>query len=203
MQLRLTGYSCSAPLFASQKCGARAKATFSLRENVSYTLTLYEKSEQIFLNKGVIMKNKIHGLISLLVLIIAYGIGAYTILIQSYILGILYIISIFFMFLIVMYSYCRKCICQNNCSHIIPGLISKALFKNSSDKKYTILNYIGGFLPLVILIVLPQYYLIKIKYNNIPVLLIIFWVIVIFALLDIYFFICKKCDNTNCPNIYH
>ena len=138
------------------------------------------------------MKNKIHGLISVLFFFVSTIIGTVAIMRFSLLFAIFYIIISLFSFMIVLYSYCSKCVSRNDCGHVIPGLITKILPKRK-DGKYTTLDVFGIIFFMLVIIVLPQYWLIK----TIP-LLITFWALLIICGIEISLFVCKKCNNINC-----
>ena len=96
-------------------------------------------------------------------------------------------------FLIVIYSYCTKCKChEKNCAHLIVGPIAKFMPKREMNK-YTIMDYIGVFIPILLIILIPQYWLFKSI-----ILLFLFWILLIVAFIEIIGFVCKTCGNDNC-----
>lgn len=139
------------------------------------------------------MKEKIHGIISLFLFsgtaVISFiGINKF-----STKFAIEYLLIVIISFLIIIYSYCTKCKCHEyNCLHIIPGFIVKILPKRKTGK-YLFWDYIGVIIPMVLIIFIPQYWLIK---NMI--LFLIFWTLLIIALVEIINIVCKACINDNC-----
>ena len=139
------------------------------------------------------MKTKIHGIISLILftgtLIINFiGIQKY-----STIIALSYLLIVILSFLVIIYSYCTKCKChENNCAHLIVGPITKFLPKRQM-KEYTLLDYIGVFIPISLIFFIPQYWLFRDK-----ILFFLFWFLSIIALIEIIGFVCKTCENDNC-----
>ena len=139
------------------------------------------------------MKIKIHGIISLLLFAGALLISFYAIQKYSIIMALSYLLIVIISSLIIIYSYCAKCKChEKNCAHLIVGPIAKLLPKRKMGK-YTLLDYIGVFIPILLIFFLPQYWLFMDK-----VLLILFWILSIIAVIEIIGFVCKSCENDNC-----
>ena len=143
--------------------------------------------------QGIKMKINFWGIKSISFIIIALLIGAYSIIINNLLFGVIYLMLIPASFLLISYSYCTKCPCRlSNCGHYILGQLTR-LFSARKDAKYNFFDYMGMVLPFLFLIVLPQYYLLK----NI-IMLIIFWILFFVAAVEILFFVCKSCDNYKC-----
>ena len=139
------------------------------------------------------MKSKIHGIISIILFSGTFILSFISIQIYSTIIAILYLLIVLISFLIVIYSYCTKCKChENNCAHLIIGPISKYMPKRKMDK-YTLMDYIGVFMPISLIMFIPQYWLFKNK-----ILFFIFWILSIIAFTEIICFVCKTCENVNC-----
>ncbi len=139
------------------------------------------------------MKEKIHGIISLFIFSGTTILSYISINKFSTTFALLYLLIVNFSFFIIVYSYCTKCKChKNNCMHIIPGLITKILPKRKTGK-YLLRDYAGVFIPFVLIISIPQYWLIK---NML--LFILYWLLFIIAIVEINRIICKKCENYYC-----
>lgn len=138
------------------------------------------------------MKHKKHGIISIVIVFLAFVIGITAIFLERPDLAFLYILIILAGFLIIMYSYCTKCEGRFNCGHVIIGKIAQWLpvRKNGS---YTKLDYIGVILPFLIVLVFPQIWLWKIKW-----MFFAFWILLIIAVLEINKYVCTKCVNVKC-----
>ena len=138
--------------------------------------------------------NRLHGVFSLLLVVVSVLIGIYAIINDSVIFGFFYIAAVVLSIPVVLYSYCSKCNCRlDSCVHVIPGKLTKFL-PDRQDKGYNIFDYMGVSLPLGIIILFPQLGLWKNK-----VLFFSFWVLLIIALFEIFLFVCKGCANDKCP----
>lgn len=120
-------------------------------------------------------------------------IGFYTLCINAINLAYLYTALLVLAAILIPYTYCTKCPCRKtNCAHVLPGLITRFM-PNRELETYTIFDWAIVGILTGLLIILPQYWLIK----NI-FLFSIFWILLIIAFLQIRLFICKVCDNKKC-----
>ncbi len=109
-------------------------------------------------------------------------------------MGLLYIVIISISPVIVVYSFCSKCICRlDSCGHIFPGKLSK-LLPSRKQNNYTMLDILGAAISLTVLIIFPQFWIWENK-----IFLIIFWVLIFIALVEIRLFVCRNCNNEKCP----
>lgn len=139
------------------------------------------------------MKEKIHGLISLLLFSGTMIISFISINESSTKTALTYLLIAVISFLIIVYSYCAKCRChENNCMHIIPGYAVKILPKRKIGK-YLFWDYTGLIVSILLIISIPQYWLVK----N-PLLFILYLLLFIIAITEILSCICKACNNDNC-----
>jgi membrane protein YdbS with pleckstrin-like domain len=135
-----------------------------------------------------------HGILSLLMLLMAIVIGALSVFKSSVVLTVAYLGASMILFMVVIYSYCSKCPCRlHSCAHILPGKLTTFL-PSRKVGQYTALDFLGVTIPLVIIFAFPQLWLIKNLF-----LLIVFWALVIVALVEIRFSVCKGCGNNYCP----
>ncbi len=140
------------------------------------------------------MTRKQHGVLSLIWLIIAIGIGAFSIFQSSAPLTITYLGANAVLFMVVVYSYCSKCPCRlHSCGHIMPGKLT-ILLPGRKEEKYNLLDFLGVTIPLLIIIIFPQFWLVKHS-----LFLVFFWVLIIITLIEIRLSVCKECDNNYCP----
>lgn len=139
-------------------------------------------------------KNKIHGVISLLLLAAAIGAALLITFNISKSAGLIYsAITITGSFAII-YSFCTKCPCKNkNCGHVFPGMLTK-LLPDRNPGKYTKLEVGIVVLSLTAIIVFPQYFLWS---NNSA--LFIFWTLIIIGVIEIRTYVCNACGNQYCP----
>jgi membrane-bound metal-dependent hydrolase YbcI (DUF457 family) len=141
------------------------------------------------------MNRQIHGILSLLIMFAAVLTATLAIIRSSSVIwAALYVVGILLSSLIIVYSFCTKCPCRNTgCGHVIPGILTR-LFPPRPEGLYTFMDLAGVAIPLVFLIVFPQYWLL----SN-PPLFILFAVLCLIAAADIQFFVCKGCTNRFCP----
>jgi hypothetical protein len=140
------------------------------------------------------MNRQIHGILSLLILAAAVITATVAILQTSVIWALLYIIGIFLSCLVVVYSFCTKCPCRNtSCGHVIPGKLTR-FFPPRQEGPYTFGDRTGVVVPVVFMIVFPQYWLL-----SQPTYFYLFAGLCLVAAADIQFFVCKGCSNRNCP----
>ena len=140
------------------------------------------------------MNDKFHGVFSLILIFFSIVIGLLFIMNKSLPMGLLYIAIIFISPMIVVYSFCSKCICRlDSCGHIFPGKLSK-LLPSRKQNNYTMLDILGAAVSLTVLIIFPQFWLWENK-----IFLIIFWLLLFIALVEIMLFVCRNCNNEKCP----
>lgn len=140
------------------------------------------------------MNPQIHGILSLVV-ITAAVITAFLGIVQSSLFwAVLYLAGILLSSLIIVYSFCTKCPCRDtSCGHVIPGKLTR-FFPRRREGPYTLADMVGVVVPVVFIVVFPQYWLL----SNIGyfILFVVFWIL---AAVDIQFFVCRVCTNTYCP----
>jgi len=137
-------------------------------------------------------KYNIHGIISIVLFLISFGIGVVSVSLQTLILGIFYLLLIVLAFIVTAIFYCSKCLCRDHCNHIFIGKIS-ILFSKKKAISYNVFDIILGITPMIAAIVFPQFWLIQ----N-PIMFVSFWCFLIIAGLEVYFYVCNKCRNFNC-----
>lgn len=137
---------------------------------------------------------KQHGVLSLILVFLAIAVGTISIAGSSKYYALIYIIISLISFLIVVFSFCAKCPCrQKECGHVLPGKLTKIL-PERVKAPYNTRDYCGVLIPLLLIIAIPQFWLV-----NRLLLLVVFWVLMIIALLDIGLKVCKGCGNKDCP----
>lgn len=138
-------------------------------------------------------KYNIHGIISISLIFISFGIGVVSIAPYSILLSIVALLIIVLAIFTVSIVYCSKCNCRDYCNHYIFGKISVLVSKKNLKQYNSIDMLLGVVLPLGIAIAFPQYWLFK---NSI--LLICYWAIIAIAGLEVMFFVCPRCKNDKC-----
>ena len=126
------------------------------------------------------MFNKIHSYIFLISLLSYLCIGFYTIIIQSFIAGIIYLIILVIDSFIMAYFCCTKCrFNKAPCRHIIPGILTRYLPKPKQKEFKIYKTQLSLYLTTAIIIIIPQYWLWNFKY-----LFVIFWILVIINIIE-------------------
>lgn len=143
--------------------------------------------------KGVLMTKRFHGLLSSILLDVPIVLAIVYLWLQSFIAGLIYAVGCFIAMLVMIYSYCAKCVCSTaSCGHIFPKYVTKFLPKRKAGK-YLFRDYLGLFVSFGFIVIYPQFWI----YSDI-LLLIAFWMPILLSALEIYFFLCKNCENINC-----
>jgi len=138
------------------------------------------------------MKNLPHGIISLTLAGIAIFLGIVAVFADNIFFGVIYLAVNILGFLIIVYSYCTKCAGRKKCGHVILGKITKFL-PSREQSNYTLFDYAGVVVPFLFIVVFPQFYLIKHIW-----MLIVFWVLMLIAVLEINKYVCTACVNSKC-----
>jgi hypothetical protein len=140
------------------------------------------------------MNRQMHGILSL-VLIAAAALVALSAIVQSSVFfAVLYLVGILLSALVIMFSFCTKCPCRTTgCGHVLPGILMR-YFPPRPEGPYTLADKLGVVVPLVFLIVFPQYWLLA---NT--GYFVIFAVLCLIAAAEIQFCVCRGCTNCNCP----
>jgi hypothetical protein len=137
--------------------------------------------------------NKIIGIGTLVLAIIAIVIGLTVILNESTIMGIVYGIILLIGGPVIIFSYCAKCPARKSgCAHYFPGLLT-GLFKERKESPYNLPDYLGVIISIFLILLFPQPWLMQ-SVN----LLIIFWLLMAVDFVLINVKICKTCSNNYC-----
>jgi len=134
-----------------------------------------------------------HGIISLILVIIAFILGIVFTTIQNIWLGLILIASLVFFFIFVPKHVCSKCPMRGQCGHVVMGKISIQLSSYCPDK-FNLKDLLILLTTAVPLVVVPQFFL----YSK-PLFIIIFWMLMIISIVDILLFVCPNCSNIKCP----
>ena len=135
----------------------------------------------------------IYGIISLLLMLDAIAVALVSIGQQSMLMAGVYLFLFVLAIIIIAITYCTKCICRGNCNHLIIGWLSMKLSEQRLGKYSTNDLIFGVVLPFLPVVIIPQFYL----YQNI-FYLILFWLLIGIAALEINFYVCKGCKNIKC-----
>ncbi|NNG02038.1 MAG: hypothetical protein HKM93_21820 [Desulfobacteraceae bacterium] len=140
------------------------------------------------------MRDKVHGVMSLGLIISGLCIAVAYISLHSIAAAALYLGIILISAVIILYAYCSKCpIRFTGCRHVFPGRVS-GLLPPRTIKPYGALDYIGVAVPVTVLMAIPQYWLIR----SAPAL-ILFWTLIMLGAVDIVLYVCPACGNEHCP----
>ena len=140
------------------------------------------------------MKNRCHGVFSLILFGAAAGMALVVLWMKSPAAGLIYAVLATLSVGVILYAYCAKCdIRDDACRHVIPGKITSMLPVRKPGR-YTFFDYCGVVLPMVFILGFPQWWL-----RDHTNLWIIFWLLVVLGLVEILIFVCRGCGNRHCP----
>jgi hypothetical protein len=139
------------------------------------------------------MQTNTHGLISLFLIFMAIAVALGAVFPKSLALGALYLVIVAVCFANILISYCAKCPCRDkDCSHVIPGKLTKYLPKRK-EGPYSFADILSTLLSIGAILVIPHLWLV---YNIFS--LVLFWVLIVVAALEIIFLVCPDCSNAYC-----
>ncbi len=133
------------------------------------------------------------GVLALLTAGLACVIGLIVISNKSQTGAMLYLGIIIVSPFLILRFFCTKCPCTGNCAHVIPGILTKKLFKNR-EGPYTSLDISIFGITVLALFGFPQIWLIE----NVT-FLVIFWILLAITGISVIVVLCKQCDNVFCP----
>jgi len=135
---------------------------------------------------------RFHGITSLILVLLACGLGLVAILLDSWGWGLIYLGVMAGAPIVVVRTYCAKCACKEHCAHVWPGKIARSFAKDPGP--YPVAEIMSVVVALAALIGLPQFWL-----WQRAILLVPFWAFTGIALTQIRLAICPACHNTFCP----
>ena len=139
-------------------------------------------------------KNRFHGLFSLALLDIATVLALYVISKASMVMAASYFLISVACFGLIVYFFCGKCLSRQNCGHVFFGPLTKKL-PSREQSQYSFTDYFMTVFALLVFFTIPQFWLWEsISFG------IIYWILVVFSLIEVQFFVCKTCHNSRCPN---
>jgi len=142
--------------------------------------------------KVCMLATQIHGILSIVLIATGCGIGILAISQESIFLAAAYCLVAVLALGAILLAFCAKCTCKEHCGHVIPGKLARHIHRPAGPYTTTELAIVAA--SFLLIIGLPQLFL-----WNQSLLLIGFWVLVAFALLEIRLTICTRCENRNCP----
>lgn len=137
-------------------------------------------------------KTQMYGVSSLILGVICVALNTAAMFFWWWPLGVVYVSSAFLAVFSIIYGYCSKCPCQDECGHLFPGKLARAFKRVPAP--YTWLEIATLIVAMIILFVVPQYWLWKFR-----LLFIAFWGCAIIAGLQIRTQLCATCQNEFCP----
>lgn len=136
---------------------------------------------------------KVHGVVSLCLILAALGVGAFAMFEMSVTQGLFYVALLCMGGVAILYAYCSKCACRmENCGHIIPGFLTRFLPERKPGP-YSKLDTLIVAVALGVLLILPLYWV-----WSAPLKLAAFLALLLLGLVEIRFFVCAKCENNAC-----
>ena len=139
------------------------------------------------------MKPRLHGVFSLPLFGAAIAVALITLWQKSPWTGFLYLSICALSSCGILFAYCAKCkVRLANCSHVFPGKLTRVLPRRKQGP-YTIGDVAGTVLFLGLILLFPQYWLLKHV-----AFLILFWAFVAAAVAEILVFVCPRCENRQC-----
>ncbi len=144
----------------------------------------------------IIRKNRTQGVIAITLFAAAFVIGTYSIAIYNLLAAFLYFIGVLIGYLLNVYYFCRKCphISDDSCRFVVFGKIACLFPKNRIGERYSYRDVIIIWIPRLYMFFFPRPWLFKHK-----TLFIVFWALIIIALLIWVFRVCRTCGNEKCP----
>ena len=140
--------------------------------------------------------NRTAGAISILLLVVAFLIGTYSILQYNLLAAIFYFFTVLTGFFLNVYFYCRKCphIADNSCRFVVFGKVACLFPKDRIGEKYTYRDVIIILIPRLFMFFFRRPWLYKQK-----ILFVVFWVLILIALFLWVKSVCRTCRNEKCP----
>ena len=140
------------------------------------------------------IKNRLHGIISLLLILTAVGYGAREISYDSGGWAAAYLILTALLIPAVIYSYCAKCPCrEHSCGHILPGLITKYL-PQREQSPYNKYEYAVVGVSFGLMICIPLLWLADRGES-----VVVYAALYAASFAEIRLWVCPACENKNCP----
>ncbi len=139
------------------------------------------------------LKSRFYGVTSLLLVGLAMGVGLAAIWQIDKSAAALYVLCILVGVPLILYAYCAKCeIRLTGCRHVLPGQVTR-LLPARQNEPYTFFDYMGLGLPMLVLVVFPQPWLL-----GITPLFMLFWACLAGGLVQILLRVCNGCGNRKC-----
>ncbi len=138
-------------------------------------------------------KNKFHGIMSVVLFYAALATGCAAVFRGSLTFGFIYAVLVLLWPLPVAWVFCAKCSCRLDCGHVFIGAITRILPERKQGP-YSVWEIICSVVPLLLVVAFPQYWL----WGN-TAALVVFWALVVLAVVEIKLGVCTACPNSRCP----
>jgi hypothetical protein len=141
------------------------------------------------------MVNKFHGIFSLLLAASAILLSVMMMFKNSAVMGFAFTVFCITAAFVIISLFCAKCPSRENCGHVVPGFIADQLFKQVRPAPYTIVEIVAFVLCMGVVIIVPQFWLLKnmAAFTG-------YWLILCFAGISIKKNVCTTCENNFCPS---
>jgi hypothetical protein len=133
------------------------------------------------------------GLFSLFLMILAFLIASAAICRLNPLISLVYLIFSVALCGFILFVYCKKCTCKENCAHVIPGFFARFI-KADRSGSYTRTDLVITFSCMGIILLTPQYWLIKRT-----LAFVCYWILTGTSFFLIVKEVCVSCCNFNCP----
>jgi hypothetical protein len=139
-------------------------------------------------------RSMFHGSLTLMMIFVALIIGSYSIYLYSSFWGWIYLGIVVIGTIVIVNLFCTKCPARiTGCPHVLPGFLTR-LFPQRENKPYTRSELIGTMLPIILWILIPQFWIWRY-----PLLGILFCIFLIIPVIQIRIILCPECSNNCCP----
>ena len=138
-------------------------------------------------------KVQTHGLLVLVEAFIANMLAAAVLFQTSWLWGLGYLLVCAVGVGSIIYAYCAKCPCRENCGHVVPGKLAIALtHRDTSPYSLFEMGVVG--LAVVVMYGLPVFWL-----WPSPIVLAPYALLMLVAFFQAQTILCRNCDNIYCP----
>ena len=144
----------------------------------------------------MIHDNRTAGIISILLIAVAFLIGTYSIFKYNVLAALFYFVTVLVGYFLNIYFYCRKCphIADNSCRFVVLGKIACLFPKNRIGERYSFSDMIVILIPRLFMFFFPRHWLFKQK-----ILFVVFWGCIFISLFLWVVRVCQTCRNEKCP----
>ncbi len=135
---------------------------------------------------------KAYGVIFLVLALAAWLLGAGVTMRASRAWGIANVAAILVGFVTVVWSYCAKCPVRKDCSHVLPGFLTR-FFPRRTTGPYSRADVAAMAVAFILMTVFPLYWLVR----NLP-LLVLYVALLAAAVVELRAKVCGDCRNVFC-----